>query len=177
MKYETLVLIFVRAHREGDFCLFVDVLEQLVPLFFALDHTNNAYWVLSKTGNKFSAMPLDQAHEQENKMVKGAGGAVVLTENPVAFRYMPNNISSLETSVNFEEFYRSVFFRINIAIIHICVYICVYIYVYMYICVYVYVYVYIYIYIYMYIYMYIYIYIYIYVYIYVYICIYIYVCI
>ncbi len=134
MKYETLVLIFVRAHRERDFCLFVDVLEQLVPLFFALDHTNYArwvpihlrdmkslpqsirhefqechHWVLSKTGNKFSAMPLDQAHEQENKMVKGAGGAVGLTENPVAFRYMPNNISSLETSVNFEEFYRSVF--------------------------------------------------------------------
>ena len=31
-------------------------------------------------------MPLDQAHEQENKMVKGSGGAVGLTENPVAFR-------------------------------------------------------------------------------------------
>jgi hypothetical protein len=112
MKYETLVLIFVRAHRERDFSLFVDVLEQLVPLFFALDHINYArwvpihirdmkslpetvrreflehhHWVLSKTGNKFSSMPLDQAHEQANKMVKGSGGAVGLTENPVAFRY------------------------------------------------------------------------------------------
>ncbi|KAL9954616.1 hypothetical protein ACROYT_G042180 [Oculina patagonica] len=111
MKYETLVLIFVRAHRERNFALFVEVLEQLVPLFFALDHTNYArwvpihirdmkslpesvrcefqerhHWVLSKTGNKFSSMPLDQAHEQENKMVKGSGGAVGLTENPVAFR-------------------------------------------------------------------------------------------
>jgi len=111
MKYKTLVLIFVRAHRERNFSLFVEVLEQLVPLFFVLDHINYAHWVpihirdmkslpeyvicefqerhhwvLSKTGNKFSSMPLDQAHEQENKMVKGSGEAVGLTENPVAFR-------------------------------------------------------------------------------------------
>ena len=108
-----LVLMFVRAHRERDFTLFVEVLEQLTPLFFALDHTNYArwipvhikdmkslpesikrefkdhhHWVLSKTGKKFSSMPLDQVHEQENKMVKGSGGAVCLTENPVAFRYV-----------------------------------------------------------------------------------------
>ena len=83
------------------------------PLFFALDHVNYArwtpihirdmkslpnsiahefqsegHWVLSKTGNWFSAIhvPFDQAHEQENKVVKRAGGAVGLTENPVAFR-------------------------------------------------------------------------------------------
>ena len=30
-------------------------------------------------------MPLDQAHEQNNSIVKGSGGAVGLTENPVAF--------------------------------------------------------------------------------------------
>ena len=30
-------------------------------------------------------MPLDQAHEQHNATVKGSGGAVGLTENPVAF--------------------------------------------------------------------------------------------
>lgn len=111
IKYETLVLIFVRAHRERDFSLFVNILELLVPLFFTLDHPNYArwvpihirdmkslpesirrefqdhhHWVLSKTCNKFSAIPLDQAHEQENKQVKGDGGAVGLTENPVAFR-------------------------------------------------------------------------------------------
>ena len=101
----------VRAHRARNFSMFVEVLKQLVPLFSALDHTNYArwvpiqirdmkslpdsvrcefqerhHWVLSKTGNKFSLMPLDQAHEQENKMVKGSGGAVGLTENPAAFR-------------------------------------------------------------------------------------------
>lgn len=38
----------------------------------------------SKTSNRFSAIPIDQAHEQENAKVKGNGGAVGLTENPTA---------------------------------------------------------------------------------------------
>ena len=46
----------------------------------------DGHWVLSKTMNTFSAIPFDQAHEQDNKIVKGSGGAVGLTENPVAFR-------------------------------------------------------------------------------------------
>ena len=111
MRYETLILIFVRAHREKNFPLYVEVLEELTPLFFALDHVNysrwmpvhirdmkslsdpikdefenHSHWVLSKTMNTFSAIPFDQAHEQENNIVKGSGGAVGLTENPVAFR-------------------------------------------------------------------------------------------
>ena len=44
------------------------------------------HWVLSKTNNNFSAIPIDQAHEQENAFVKGAGGLIGLTENPTAFR-------------------------------------------------------------------------------------------
>ena len=40
-----------------------------------------SHWVLSKTTNKFSAIPFDQAHEQENKIVKGLGGALGLTQN------------------------------------------------------------------------------------------------
>lgn len=81
MKCETLILMFVRAHIERDFSLFVEVLEQLVPLFFALDHINYArcdpihirdmkflpesvrheflehnHWVLPKTGNKLFSM-------------------------------------------------------------------------------------------------------------------------
>ena len=35
---------------------------------------------------RFSSMPIDQAHEQNNELVKGSGGAVGLTQNPVAFR-------------------------------------------------------------------------------------------
>ena len=112
-KYEKLILVFVRAHREKNFSMYIAVLEQLVPLFFALDHihyarwmpvylndmkalppaimdefVNQQHWVLSKTGRKFSAIPIDQIHEQENKIVKGVGGAVGLTENPSAFRYV-----------------------------------------------------------------------------------------
>ena len=36
-------------------------------------------WVIRKTTNHFSAMPIDQCHEQNNKIVKGSGGAVGLT--------------------------------------------------------------------------------------------------
>ena len=111
LRYETLILIFVRAHREKNFSLYVQVLEELTPLFFALDHVNysrwmpvhirdmknlpgpiknefeqQCHWVISKTNKKFSAIPIDQAHEQENAFVKGSGGCIGLTENPVAFR-------------------------------------------------------------------------------------------
>uniref|UniRef100_UPI00358E5A52 uncharacterized protein n=1 Tax=Myxine glutinosa TaxID=7769 RepID=UPI00358E5A52 len=110
-QYEILILIFVRAHRERNFTLYISVLEELVPLFFALDHVNYArwlsvhirdmkslpkairdefetrhHWVISKSTHRYSAIPVDQAHEQENKVVKGSGGAVGLTENPVAFK-------------------------------------------------------------------------------------------
>ena len=111
LRYETLILIFVRAHREKNFALYIEVLEELTPLFFALDHVNYArwlpvhirdmkclpgpikdefekqcHWVLSKTNNKFSAIPIDQAHEQVNSYVKSSGGCIGLTENLVAFR-------------------------------------------------------------------------------------------
>ena len=78
LRYETLILIFIRAHREKNFPLNMQVLEKLTPLFFALDHVNysrwmpvhirdmkclpfpikeefekQCHWVLSKTNNKF----------------------------------------------------------------------------------------------------------------------------
>lgn len=115
LRYEMLVLLVVRAHRQRNFDLYVEALEELVPFFFALDHINYARWtpihirdmkslpdtiakkfreegdwVLSKSGNEFSAIPFDQAHEQENKVVKSSGGAVGLTENPTAFRFVLN---------------------------------------------------------------------------------------
>jgi len=39
-----------------------------------------------KAGRTFSAISLDQEHEQINALVKGDGGAVGLTENPEALR-------------------------------------------------------------------------------------------
>lgn len=105
VQYETLVLLVVRAQRQRNFNMYVEVLEQLAPLFFVLDHINYARWIpihirdmkslpesiakeFQDNGhcNKFSSIPFDQAHEQENKLVKTAGGAVCLTENSVAFR-------------------------------------------------------------------------------------------
>ncbi|KAK3700594.1 hypothetical protein QZH41_001584 [Actinostola sp. cb2023] len=39
---------------------------------------------VQKTANSFSAIPLDQAHDQNNELIKGDGGAIGLTENPSA---------------------------------------------------------------------------------------------
>jgi len=103
LRYETLILIFVRAHREKNVPLHVNVLEELALLLFALDHVNYARWlpvhirdmksfprpikeefqikgnwVISKTANTFSGILFDH--------VKGSGGCIGLTENPVAFR-------------------------------------------------------------------------------------------
>ena len=80
---------------------------------FALDHTHYSRWlsahirdmmnlndkhpdvlaefksgtfVVHQTSNKFSAMSIDQCHEQNNAVVKGSGGAIALTGNPEALR-------------------------------------------------------------------------------------------
>ena len=109
MQMELKVLAFVKAHRENNFALYVETLVSLAPWSFALDHTNYARWlpihirdmkclpravqesfrkcwVIYKSSNTFSSIPIDQAHEQNNASVKGSGGAVGLTESPVAFR-------------------------------------------------------------------------------------------
>jgi len=41
-------------------------------------------FAFSRTGRPFSRMPLDESHEQNNKCVKGDGGAIGLTESPSA---------------------------------------------------------------------------------------------
>ena len=43
-------------------------------------------FVVDNTRNKFSAMAIDQCHEQNNGAVKGSRGAVGLTANPAALR-------------------------------------------------------------------------------------------
>ena len=109
MNLEKLILIFVRAHSERNFELYVETLEELVGFLFALDHFNYARWlpilirdmkslpavfqeefkknwVASKSNSRFSYIPLDQVHEQENAKVKGKGVAIGLTENQVALQ-------------------------------------------------------------------------------------------
>ena len=110
LELELTVLMFVRSLRSSNFQLYDEVLVQLMPWFFALNRTNYSRWLFvhirdmqqlpvkhpelvrefeagkftfQKTENAFSAMPLDQGHEQNNEMVKGDGGAIGLTENPV----------------------------------------------------------------------------------------------
>ena len=107
LRIEIQILIFIRVHREKDFPLYVEALEILAFLFFAMDHFNysrwipvhlrdmtslpvklrddfSKFWAVSKTNNRFSAIPIDQVHEQENSKVKGKGGVVGLTDNPTA---------------------------------------------------------------------------------------------
>lgn len=113
LELELTLLQFVRSVRTGDFNLYLQSLSQLLPWFFALDHPNYARWlsvhvrdltmletthpsifvefwaggfVARKTHRSFSAIALDQAHEQCNAVVKGEGGAVGLTNDPNALR-------------------------------------------------------------------------------------------
>ena len=47
---------------------------------------NAGHFTVQKTNRVFSAMPTDQAHEQNNACVKSDGGAVDFTDNPSALR-------------------------------------------------------------------------------------------
>ena len=50
--------------------------ESIQKQFEEQDH-----WVIHKTTKRLSAMPIDQAHEHNNEVVKSSGGAVDLPEN------------------------------------------------------------------------------------------------
>ena len=112
LQLELLLLVFLKSLRLADFGVYVDVYKML-PWFFALNHTNYARWLpihvrdmreldskapavaeafkqglftVTKTRRRFSCIAIDQAHEQNNAMVKDDGGAVGLTENASALR-------------------------------------------------------------------------------------------
>jgi hypothetical protein len=42
---ELLACRFIRSQREGDFVLYIEVLDELCPWFFAFDRTNYARWL------------------------------------------------------------------------------------------------------------------------------------
>ena len=113
LQLELLLLVFLKSLRASDFHLYVDGLSKMLPWFFAMNHTNYARWLpvhlrnmrsldqkvprvgselkkglftVNKTLKRFSSIAIDQAHEQNNAMVKGEGGAVGLMENPNALR-------------------------------------------------------------------------------------------
>ena len=123
MELVLTVLTFVQSIRQGDVVLYCDSLERLITWFFALDHMHYARWlsvhprdmlalpdrhpqiaeefrngkfVIHKTQKPFSAIALDHAHEQNNKIVKGDGGSVGLTEN--SSELLRRMVSGPETS-------------------------------------------------------------------------------
>ena len=100
LQLELQVMIYVRSIREADFLLYIDALTKIVPWFFALGHTHYARWipvhlrdmimlkdthpnvnnqfmkgnfVVLKTTHRFSAIAIDQVHEQNNASVKSDG--------------------------------------------------------------------------------------------------------
>lgn len=46
----------------------------------------HGHWVIAKTTNRFSSMSIDQAHEQQNRIIKGSGGVIGLIDNQTALR-------------------------------------------------------------------------------------------
>ena len=108
LHFQLTILLFVRSLREKNFQLYKDACKSLAPWFFALDRTHCARWlpvhirdmecleteipaivvefkngnfVVNKTNRAFSSLPIDQAHKQNNKIVKGDGGAIGLTDS------------------------------------------------------------------------------------------------
>ena len=108
---QAMLFMFVRSLRESNFQLYFNTLIQMLPWFFALDHTNYARWLtvyiddikeikknssplytefckgkftLNKTQRLFSSMGEYQAHEQHNKVIKESGGAVGIFDNDQA---------------------------------------------------------------------------------------------
>ena len=105
LTIEILVLEFIRSIRETNFELYRESLSKLALYFFALDHTHYARWLsvhlrdmaMTETRRPFmvleiknghftvhkiekpiSVIAIDQEHEQNNKIIKGDGGAIVL---------------------------------------------------------------------------------------------------
>lgn len=113
LDLEVLLLPFVRSIRDSNYGLFTQTLKKLAPWFFLMDHTHYARWlpihikdleelkytapsvheyfskgqfVIHKTNNPFSALAVDQAHEQNNALIKGNGGAVGLLQDSAMLR-------------------------------------------------------------------------------------------
>ena len=105
--------MFIHSLHQASFTMYLDAVTELTPWFHALDHVTYARWIpvylrdmaelltrhsdvakqfydgnftITKTDRVFSAIFIDQAHEQNNACIKGDGGAVGLADNPNAFR-------------------------------------------------------------------------------------------
>ena len=99
-ELEMLHFSFGRSLRQSDFSLFTASFEAMLPWLAALNHSNYLRWgciflcdmhslaasdadefveghfTIKKTERIFSAIGIDQAHEQNNKSVKIDGAAI-----------------------------------------------------------------------------------------------------
>eukprot|EP00794_Sanderia_malayensis_P013411 gene13411-14786_t len=135
-ELEALLLLLVKSIRLADCAMYVDALEQIIPWIFALDHVHYSRWLpvfvqdlkdlptrhkevhqqfskgkftIQKTNRKFSCISVDQAHEQNNKIIKDEGGAIGILERPmVLMKWMddPESRSHHENTVAFEKKFR-----------------------------------------------------------------------
>ena len=112
LEMELCIFQNIESIRTGNFLSYRESLAMFIPRVFSFDHMNYDRWlsahirdmyslsekhpaiyqefiagrfVAHKTNRSFSAMALDQAHEQANPNVKGDGGAVGLTKNPMRY--------------------------------------------------------------------------------------------
>ena len=103
--------MLVRNVRETNFDLLLRCLQDIIPWLFAMDLVHYSRWVsvfihdlrrlpdthpdvfqrfqegqftINKSTRVFSNMSIDQAHEQNNKLVKIDGGAIGILENDIA---------------------------------------------------------------------------------------------
>ena len=113
LHLENLFLQFMQSQREGNFKLYFDMLWQIVPWMFSMDHFHYERWlsvhirdlvqlenecpvvkdklekghfVTQKTCRRFSMMAHDHVHEQFNAVLKGDGGVIGIIENDSALR-------------------------------------------------------------------------------------------
>ena len=113
LSMELVVLLLIRSFREANFSLFCQSPAELIPYCLANNNVNYARWlpihlrdmvtlkhrhpeiaqefqsgkfVVHKSARDFSAIAIDQAHEQANAVIKASGGAIGITEDPSALR-------------------------------------------------------------------------------------------
>ena len=102
---ELLLFAFIRSLRDSDFQSFLESLKCITKWMFALDHTHYARWLpvfikdlealdsstrdafekgyftIKRSNRVFSNIGIDQAHEQNNKIVKIHGGAIGILDS------------------------------------------------------------------------------------------------
>ena len=108
IELEMLLFSFVRSLHQSDFSLFAASFEEMLPWLAALDHSYYLRWrciflcdmhrlpasaadefikghfTIKKTEQIFSTIGIDQAHRQNNKLVKIDGGAIGILGNEQA---------------------------------------------------------------------------------------------